>query len=128
MVFAKVRRFWWGLWLAAIVFIMLGRALPVWADSMTAPGAETMPDAPAQPAHLFEIHCVGCHPNGGNIIRRGKNLKTRALKRYGYDDVASIADIITHGKGVMSAYGDRLATDEIKALAVYVLEQSEAGW
>jgi cytochrome c6 len=74
------------------------------------------------------VHCVGCHPNGGNIIRRGKNLKAKALKRYGYDDGASIADIIAHGKGVMSAYNDRLSPEEMQALATYELEQAEAGW
>jgi cytochrome c6 len=34
---------------------------------------------------LFDVQCAGCHPNGGNIIRRGKNLKLRALKRQGMD-------------------------------------------
>ncbi|NBQ36890.1 MAG: cytochrome C6, partial [Synechococcus sp.] len=35
--------------------------------------------AAADGAALFEAHCVGCHLNGGNIIRRGKTLKLKAL-------------------------------------------------
>ena len=36
-------------------------------------------------APLFETHCSGCHLNGGNIIRRGKNLKLKTLEKNGYD-------------------------------------------
>lgn len=80
------------------------------------------------PADLFEIHCAGCHPNGANIIRRGKNLKQRALKRYGYTSVAPIAKLITNGQGLMSAYADRLSTDDITDLANYVLDQAAINW
>ncbi len=123
-------RTWHWLQIVALALVLtLGvmalNPLPVFAE-VVAPEALT-PGAD-QPAQLFEVHCVGCHPNGGNIIRRGKNLTARALKRYGYDDVNAVADIINHGKGVMSAYGDRLMTDEIQSLAAYVLEQAKAGW
>ena len=59
-------------------------------------------------AALFELHCAGCHPNGSNIIRRGKSLQPKALRRHGVDSVEAIAALITQGKGLMSAYGDRL--------------------
>ena len=77
---------------------------------------------------LFEQNCAGCHANGGNVIRRGKNLKQRAMERNGYGDVGAIASIITNGKGIMSAYGDRLNEEEISAIAQYVHQQSESGW
>lgn len=77
---------------------------------------------------LFEQNCAGCHVNGGNVIRRGKNLKQKAMKRNGYGEVDAIAQIITNGKGIMSAYGDRLSKEEISAIAEYVHNQSEAGW
>lgn len=109
---------------SAIVLLGLGHP-SAWSAPLLPEDAAASAQRPAQ---LFEVHCVGCHPNGGNIIRRGKNLKAKALKRYGYDDGASIADIIAHGKGVMSAYNDRLSPEEIQALATYVLEQAEAGW
>ncbi|MDV3352306.1 c-type cytochrome [Leptothoe sp. LEGE 181152] len=77
---------------------------------------------------LFETHCAGCHPNGANIIRRGKNLKQRALKRHGYESMDAIATLITNGKGLMSAYSDQLSKDEITSLANYVLEQAAVNW
>ncbi|MEM7063252.1 MAG: c-type cytochrome [Cyanobacteria bacterium P01_B01_bin.77] len=79
-------------------------------------------------AELFEVHCAGCHPNGANIIRRGKNLKQKALKRHGYDSAAAIATLITHGKGLMSAYGEQLSPEEINRLANYVLDQAALNW
>jgi cytochrome c6 len=79
-------------------------------------------------AKIFEIHCAGCHINGGNIVRRGKNLKQKALKKYGMDSIEAIANIITNGKGNMSAYKDRLTAEEIQAVSVYVLKQAEIGW
>jgi cytochrome c6 len=79
-------------------------------------------------AVLFENTCAGCHINGGNIIRRGKNLKLKTLQKNGVDSEAAIAQIITHGKGIMSAYGERLSAEEIEALSRYVLEQAKADW
>ncbi len=79
-------------------------------------------------AELFSIHCAGCHINGGNIIRRGKNLKKPALKKYGMDTIEAVTGIITNGKNNMSAYKDRLTTPEIQEVAAYVLEQAEIGW
>ena len=84
--------------------------------------------ADGTPAELFEVQCAGCHPNGANIIRRGKNLKQRTLKRHGYESVDAIATLITNGKGLMSAYGDRLSEEEITSLAEYVLEQAAIDW
>lgn len=77
---------------------------------------------------LFEIHCAGCHLNGGNIIRRGKTLKLKALERSHMDSSEAIAQIITNGKANMSAYGDRLTSEQIQAVATYVLEQAKQGW
>jgi cytochrome c6 len=105
--------------LACTLIILLGMLLP----------SATGFAAPATSGHaLFEIHCVGCHPNGSNIIRRGKSLKARALKRHGYDTPAAVVDIITRGQGLMSAYGDRLTPAEIETLATYVLEQAQENW
>ncbi|MEM1241131.1 MAG: c-type cytochrome [Cyanobacteria bacterium P01_H01_bin.26] len=93
----------------------------LWASTATVAWA-------GPPAELFEVHCAGCHPNGANIIRRGKNLKQKALKRYGYDSTDAIATLITNGKGLMSAYEERLSEDDITNLANYVLEQAATGW
>ena len=93
----------------------------LWMSSIPIAWAETS-------GELFEVHCAGCHPNGANIIRRGKDLKQKALKRHGYDSAAAIATLITNGKGLMSAYGDRLNEDEIASLTNYVLEQAAVNW
>lgn len=79
-------------------------------------------------AEVFSANCAGCHINGGNIIRRGKNLKKRALKRYGMDSLEAIENIVTNGKNNMSAYQDKLTKAEIKNVAAYVLEQAENNW
>lgn len=79
-------------------------------------------------ANIFEIQCAGCHANGGNIIRRGKSLKKRALKRNGFESVAAISEIVTQGKGNMSAYADRLTAEEINLVSNYVWQQAEQGW
>ncbi|PSF38104.1 cytochrome C6 [Aphanothece hegewaldii CCALA 016] len=79
-------------------------------------------------AKLFEINCAGCHPKGGNIIRRGKTLKLKDLKKFKMDSLLSVTDIVTNGKGIMSAYKERLTEQEINAVASYVLEQARENW
>lgn len=79
-------------------------------------------------AVIFENNCAGCHVNGGNIMRRGKNLKLKALQKNGVDSVEAIAQLVTHGKGLMSAYGDRLTAEEIAEVAKYVTEQAKQDW
>ncbi|MBV6624379.1 MAG: c-type cytochrome [Rivularia sp. (in: Bacteria)] len=82
----------------------------------------------ASGAKVFSANCAGCHINGGNIIRRGKNLKMRALKKYKMDSVEAISNIVTYGKNNMSAYKDRLSESEIQAVSTYVLKQAENNW
>ncbi|WP_107666996.1 c-type cytochrome [Cyanothece sp. BG0011] len=92
--------------------------------SPTSALAEDMTDG----AKIFTVHCAGCHPNGKNIIRRGKNLKLRALKRNNVDSLDAIINLVTYGKNNMSAYEERLTQDEIKMVSQYVLEQAENNW
>lgn len=101
--------------------LICGLVVCIWLGTSTIAWAETAPQ-------LFEVHCAGCHPNGANIIRRGKNLKQKALKRYGYTSVDAIATLITNGKGLMSPYGDLLSEDDITNLANYVREQAMSNW
>lgn len=91
--------------------------------------ASTLPEA-ARPdaAALFSANCAACHANGGNIIRRGKNLKQKALSRHGYDSAEAIEALVQQGKGAMPAYADRLSAEEIGAIAQYVLTQAKTGW
>ena len=83
---------------------------------------------PATPAEVFSANCAGCHINGGNIIRRGKNLKEKALKKYGMDSIANISNLVTNGKGIMPAYKSRLSEQQIINVSAYVLSQAETDW
>lgn len=82
----------------------------------------------ANGTQIFEIHCAGCHSNGGNIVRRGKTLKKKALKKYGMDSLEAISSIVTNGKNNMSAYKDRLTTEQIQDVSAYVLKQAQKDW
>lgn len=79
-------------------------------------------------AQIFSIHCAGCHINGSNIIRRGKNLKKKALERYGMDSLEAIESLVTNGKNNMSAFKDRLTEKQIEDVSAYVLDQADKGW
>lgn len=83
---------------------------------------------PTTAAEVFSANCAGCHINGGNIIRRGKNLKQKALKKYGMDSIANISNLVTNGKGIMPAYKDRLSQQQIIDVSAYVLSQAETDW
>jgi len=91
------------------------------ADTATTPETAT-------PAEVFSANCAGCHINGGNIIRRGKNLKQKALKKYGMDSIANISNLVTNGKGIMPAYKSRLSEQQIIDVSAYVLSQAETDW
>jgi cytochrome c6 len=82
----------------------------------------------ANGAKIFSVQCAGCHVNGGNIIRRGKTLKLKALKRNGVDSLEAIASLVANGKNNMSAYKDRLSEKQIEDVSAYVQEQAEKGW
>ena len=84
--------------------------------------------AAADGAALFEAHCVGCHLNGGNIIRRGKTLQLKALERNGIHGPLEIAIIATEGRGQMSGYGDVLGEDGAEAVAEWIWQQAKQGW
>jgi cytochrome c6 len=77
---------------------------------------------------LFEFNCAGCHPNGSNIIRRGKNLQLKALKRNKLDSVDAIASFVSLGKNNMPSYKERLSQQQILEVSHYVLSQAEKGW
>lgn len=110
----------------AAFLLMLTLALGVIANSQIAL-ADASPN-PATAAEVFSVNCAGCHSNGGNIIRGGKNLKQKALKRYGMDSIANIANLVTNGKNIMPSYKARLSEQQIIDVSAYVLSQSESDW
>ncbi|MGB7249140.1 MAG: c-type cytochrome [Phormidesmis sp.] len=119
------------LYLSGLLFWM-GGAEAVIAQSQSQPSpvemAPSVESEKATPEQLFSANCAACHAHGGNIIRRGKTLRQRALTRNGYAEADAIATLITQGKGAMPAYGDRLSEPEIEVIATYVKQQAESGW
>ncbi len=77
---------------------------------------------------LFSMHCSGCHLKGGNIIRRTKTLKLKALKRNGVDNQDAIARIAREGVGSMSSYEEVLGEGGDKLVAKWVWEQAQKAW
>ena len=78
--------------------------------------------------NLFNNHCAGCHNNGGNIIRRSKNLKISSLKRNRIDNPEAIAKIARQGIGIMSGYEDELGDNGDQIVADWVWEQAQKAW
>ena len=78
--------------------------------------------------NLFKNNCAGCHINGGNIIRRSKNLKISSLKRNGIDNPEAIAKIARQGVGIMSGYEDKLGDNGDQIVANWVWEQAQKAW
>jgi cytochrome c6 len=99
-------------------------ALITFAGLLYSPMALAVDDG----ASVFEAHCAGCHINGGNIVRRGKNLKLKTLQKNQMDSLEAIALIVSNGKNNMSAYKNRLSEQQIQAVAAYVLEQAKQDW
>ena len=104
---------------AIAVVVLLTTANPLLADTVTNLD---------RGAAVFKANCAGCHVKGGNIVRRGKNLKSKALHRNKVDTHEAVVSLVTNGKGIMSAYGDKLTAEEIADVSAYVLHRAETGW
>ncbi|MEB3260643.1 MAG: c-type cytochrome [Cyanobacteriota bacterium] len=115
----------WGLTLLALL-------LSVWVlwprPAFGADLAAAPPDLEARGASLFAQHCVGCHLNGGNVIRRGKTLRLAALKRAGLEGPEAIARVAALGQGQMGGYGTVLGEDGAQAVGAWVWSQALADW
>jgi cytochrome c6 len=91
-------------------------------------GGEAMAADGGEGGRLFELHCVGCHVNGGNVVRRGRTLRMPALRRNGIEDAAAVAVIAAEGVGRMDGYLDVLGEDGAAAVGRWVWRQAELGW
>lgn len=82
-------------------------------DTSGAGAASSETSVPAPPAgdQLFATLCAGCHGNDG------KSGFSPSL--VGAEE-ADVREAITQGTGDMPAFGDKLSTEEIDAVVVYV--------
>ncbi|NJK27600.1 MAG: c-type cytochrome [Coleofasciculaceae cyanobacterium SM2_3_26] len=116
-------------WIDAIAILAVILTASLWLWILPQPASlAAEPTEPSPGAEIFQAQCAACHPQGGNLIRWGKTLKLKALKRNGMNSVEGIAAIVTHGKNNMSAFGDRLTAAEIQQVSSYVLEQAQQNW
>lgn len=107
-------------------FRSLALVLVLWFAGLVIPGPAWATGADG--ARLFEATCAGCHPHGGNIIRRGRTLRIEALQRRGLDGEAAIAAVVAGGVGQMSGYGAALGDSGVETVAAWVWQQALKGW
>ena len=79
-------------------------------------------------ASLFQNNCASCHPKGGNIIRRGRTLKIKALTKRGLDSREAIAQVAREGIGQMSGYAEALGDGGDVIVAEWVWQQAQNAW
>lgn len=82
----------------------------------------------AEGARLFAQTCAGCHPHGGNIIRRGRTLRESALRRQGIEGAAAVAQIAAAGIGRMDGYAAALGEGGAASVGAWVWQQALADW
>ena len=100
----------------------------VLSDEGGAGGTAAAAASLAAGAQLFEAHCVGCHVQGGNVIRRGRTLKLAALERADLASPEAITRVASEGLGQMSGYGSVLGAQGADQVAAWVWQQALAGW
>lgn len=71
---------------------------------------------------LFEIHCSGCHSNGGNMVNPSKTLQKMIREANGVKTAKDIVRIMRNpGKGMMKFTSDDLSDRDAKAIAEYII-------
>ena len=78
--------------------------------------------------NIFMKNCSSCHMNGGNIIRRGKTLKLKALKKNGLISPEDIAKVAREGTGIMSGYSEAIGEGGDQLVALWIWEQAQNAW
>ena len=112
---------------AQLVTVLIA-ALFVLGFNLSAPNSALAVPTGNEGAVLFENNCAGCHLNGGNIIRRGKTLKLKALERNNVASVDAIARIAREGQGQMSGYSDALGEGGDQRVAEWIWQQAQNAW
>ncbi len=82
----------------------------------------------AEGGRLFANTCAGCHLKGGNIVRRDRTLKLKALPRRGIDGPEAIARIAAEGIGRMDGYAKVLGPDGPEKVGAWVWKQALENW
>lgn len=99
---------------------IFGLAIAAWSSPVYA--------ATSDAGKLFQSNCAACHALGTNRINSQKTLKKADLEKWGMYDKAAIVHQVTNGKLAMPAFRGRLKSEQIEAVADYVLQQADLGW
>ncbi|MFN9629490.1 MAG: c-type cytochrome [Cyanobacteriota bacterium] len=114
-------------WLVVLLALALGWWI-LWPRPALGAEALASTSEPMAGAPLFARHCVGCHLNGGNVIRRGKTLRLAALRRAGLEGPEDLARVAAFGQGQMGGYGEVLGPGGAEAVGAWVWRQALADW
>jgi len=72
---------------------------------------------------LFQIHCVRCHPEGGNIINPKKSLWKKNLEAKNIFNKADIVEKMRHpGKGMAFWSAAILPDSEAEKITDYIIK------
>jgi len=128
-------------WLLLLLGLLhwLFQPLPAWGLPQASLSQAGLPQEPqvaalaspaqlAQGGRLFANTCAGCHLNGGNIVRRDRTLKLKALQRRGIDGPEAIARIAAQGIGRMDGYAKVLGPDGPEKVGAWVWKQALENW
>ena len=131
-------------WLLLLLGLLhwLFQPLPAWGLSQAGLPQAGLPQEPQEPqvavlaspaqlaegGRLFANTCAGCHLNGGNIVRRDRTLKLKALQRRGIDGPEAIARIAAEGIGRMDGYAKVLGADGPEKVGAWVWKQALENW
>ena len=134
-------------WLLLLLGLLhwLFQPLPAWGLSQAGLPQAGLPQEPQEPqelqvvvlaspaqlaegGRLFANTCAGCHLNGGNIVRRDRTLKLKALQRRGIDGPEAIARIAAEGIGRMDGYAKVLGPDGPEKVGAWVWKQALENW
>jgi len=83
----------------------------------------TTAQAEVDPAKFFSSNCTLCHSaNGSGESPTGKALHAKDLRsdEVQKQDDATLAEVITKGRGKMPAFGAKLKPDEVTKLVAYI--------
>ncbi len=100
-----MRRTIWGVWSVLLALM---------ACSAAGSGADAQgPDTPG--LALYKAHCTVCHGRDGNLgVGGAKPLAMSVLSE------AEMVAVVTHGKGAMAAFGNRLSPGQVQEVVAYV--------
>lgn len=128
-------------WLLLLLGLLhwLFQPLPAWGLSQADLSQAGLPQEPqvavlasaaqtAEGGRLFANTCAGCHLNGGNVVRRDRTLKLKALQRNGIDGPGAIARIAAEGIGRMDGYAKVLGPDGPEKVGAWVWKQALENW